>query len=75
MPELVREAQDGYLLPPGDPAALASAMSRLTFASADERREMGNHGRARMQEMFDLERVMERWSQLVEDWVRSRIQG
>jgi glycosyltransferase involved in cell wall biosynthesis len=50
-PEVVEDGVNGYLVPPGDPAALAA---RIADALADEgrRREMGRRGRERVREQF-----------------------
>jgi glycosyltransferase involved in cell wall biosynthesis len=54
-PEIIREGREGYLLPPGEPAAWARAVRRVT-ASAERRRELGRAGRQRVAEAFDIER-------------------
>jgi glycosyltransferase involved in cell wall biosynthesis len=73
MPELVQDGVTGYLVSPSEPDALASAMSKLALASARERLEMGQRGRALMRELCDLERVMDSWTKLIEAAVRSRV--
>ena len=72
MPELIREGVNGYLVPPSDPLALASAMRKLALASPQERVEMGVRGRSIVRELCDLEAVMSAWTQLIESSVRSR---
>jgi glycosyltransferase involved in cell wall biosynthesis len=74
MPELIRDQENGYLVAPGDPVGLASAMSRLSLASADELRQMGNRGRALIEE-YDLRRVMDMWLKLAEESARARVPG
>jgi len=44
MPEVVQEGQTGFLVPPGDPVALADALERLV-TSPELRRTMGAAGR------------------------------
>jgi len=73
MPELIRDQENGYLVDPGDPAVLARAMSRLSLASADERRQMGNRGRAHIEEQFDLGRMMDKWLKLTEESTRGSV--
>ncbi len=52
-PEVVEEGRSGYLVPPGDPQALARRI--LDMLGADSvRRAMGAHGRRRVQEHFTL---------------------
>jgi len=72
MPELIQDGVNGYLVPPAEPDALASAMSKLAFASPHTRLEMGVRGRAIVQELCDLRRVMHSWTKLIEDSAPSR---
>jgi glycosyltransferase involved in cell wall biosynthesis len=72
MPELIKEGVNGYLVPPSDPKALASAMTKLAFASTQERTEMGKRGRSLVRDLCDLEPVMDAWTKLIEESVRSR---
>jgi glycosyltransferase involved in cell wall biosynthesis len=55
IPELIRNEEEGLLVPPGDPVALAEALGRLCNES-DTRRFMGRKGRARVEEFFTLQR-------------------
>jgi glycosyltransferase involved in cell wall biosynthesis len=59
IPELVKHGDNGFLVPPADPAALAQAIQQL----ADDPKEcwrMGLRGRERVEKQFTLERkVME----------------
>jgi glycosyltransferase involved in cell wall biosynthesis len=58
IPEQVDDGVTGLLVPPGDEAALASALKRL---SADPRfmAEMGDAGRKRYEELFTLDRSID----------------
>jgi glycosyltransferase involved in cell wall biosynthesis len=69
IPELIRDGVTGYLVPPSQPRALASAMARLAQAPAHERIEMGERGRSLVRDLFDIEQVMESWAELIEDAV------
>ena len=53
IPEIVADGETGYLVPPGDPAALAAAMRRLLedYALAER---LGRAGRERARDLFDL---------------------
>lgn len=53
IPELVEDGRSGRLVPPGDPASLAEALTRLA-EDGDLRRRMGAEGRTRVERDFDL---------------------
>jgi glycosyltransferase involved in cell wall biosynthesis len=55
-PEVVADGETGLLVPPGDPAALAAAILRLSHDDA-ERRRMGTAGRCRVERRFDVRRM------------------
>jgi glycosyltransferase involved in cell wall biosynthesis len=54
IPEVVRDGLDGLLVPPEDPASLATAIARL-LDNPDERRAMGLQGRQRAIETFGIQ--------------------
>jgi glycosyltransferase involved in cell wall biosynthesis len=56
--EVVREGDNGLLVPPRDAAALAAALRRL-LEDAGLRRAMGERSRARAVAEFSVERVIE----------------
>ena len=58
--ETVREGETGLLIPPDDPQALADAIRKLAD-DADLRRQMGQAGRAFVQEHYE-------WSRCVDDF-------
>lgn len=62
--EVVLDEQTGFLVPPGDPQALAGAMLRLMRLPYEIRQKMGHAGRAHVQAYYDLERVVTRWEAL-----------
>jgi glycosyltransferase involved in cell wall biosynthesis len=55
IPELIRDGENGVLVSPDDPLALADAMSAL-LAQPALREELGGNGRRTALEMFDLAR-------------------
>jgi glycosyltransferase involved in cell wall biosynthesis len=63
IPELVEDGVSGFLLPPGDAAALAAALERLA-ADPALRRRLGRGGRARILADFDLRRSAARRAEL-----------
>src|SRR5665213_1557297 len=56
--EAVRDGVSGFIVPPEDPAALASAIARL-LSDTSLATEMGRAGRARVAEAFTTEAMME----------------
>jgi glycosyltransferase involved in cell wall biosynthesis len=52
IPELVRDGENGLLVPPDDPAALAAALARLHRDPALAA-ELGRRGRETVRERFD----------------------
>jgi len=67
-PELVRQGIDGALVPRGDIEACAKAMIAILSDSATAER-MGNAGRERAMERFDLQRTVDRYYQLYQRFV------
>ncbi len=70
LPDVVRDGETGYLVPPRDPEALAEALLRLLSLPPAARRAMGRRGRAIVQELFDIERVT-----LAEERIFYRLRG
>jgi glycosyltransferase involved in cell wall biosynthesis len=63
IPDMVRDEQEGLLIPPGDVTALAAAITRL-LDSPDLREAMGRRGAERVVEEYDLPRGVENWDRL-----------
>jgi glycosyltransferase involved in cell wall biosynthesis len=59
--EVIRDGEGGYLVPPREPEALASAMLRLMGLTEIERRTMGERGREHVRVNYGLHRVAEQW--------------
>jgi glycosyltransferase involved in cell wall biosynthesis len=57
-PELVRDGENGFLVPSGDPDALAARLSELLRAP-EAAKEMGLRGRRRIEAELSLERMAE----------------
>lgn len=53
VPELVDDGVSGFLVPPGDPAAFAARMAEVA-QDPDLRRRLGQAGKARVREAFDV---------------------
>ncbi len=65
-PELVQPDVSGLLVPPGDPGALAGAMSHVMSTSEPQRHAMGAAGRSIISEQYSLAALAERWLQLLD---------
>lgn len=58
IPELVVDGTTGLLVPPRDPDALSAAIIEMGI-SPEKRKQMGQAGRQRVNEMFTIERMIE----------------
>jgi len=58
IPSIIDDGEQGVLVPPADPAALAAALSRL-LGDAGERRRLGDAARRRQQAEFRLQRTID----------------
>lgn len=58
LPELVEDQQSGFVVPPNDPSALGTAISRLA-ENEEERVRMGKAARARIESEFSIEKTIE----------------
>jgi Glycosyltransferase len=54
IPDFVKDGEDGFLVPPRDPAALAAAVNRL-LDDEPLRRRMAEHVLQRARDEFDVE--------------------
>lgn len=62
--EAIVAGETGYLVPARQPAALADAMISLMKLPPDERRTMGVRARRHAIELYDLDRIADRWEEL-----------
>jgi glycosyltransferase involved in cell wall biosynthesis len=65
-PELIEEGLSGYLVPPGDPAALARRI-RDVLGAKDGGRSLGRRGRKRVLRQFTFAAQAERYQELFEE--------
>ncbi len=71
-PELVREGVNGYLVPPGAPAALARRILDV-LASAPLRRRMGERGRRIVETEFGVEQMRTSYDALYEELIGLKV--
>jgi glycosyltransferase involved in cell wall biosynthesis len=62
-PEVVVDGETGLLVAPGEPRELARALEQL-LAHPDEARAMGEAGKRRVREAFDLEQMVSKIEQV-----------
>ena len=62
--DIISDGRTGYVVPLGNPGALAEAMSRVENMPADTRRQMGLAGREHVVTHFSLEKTVTQWEQL-----------
>lgn len=63
-PELVIDGQTGFLVPPGEPEVLASALEKVTALPVETLAAMGLAGRRRVEERFHVDRMVEKYERL-----------
>ena len=63
--EVTRPGEEGILVPPGDPEALAAGLQTLS-ADEDRRRELGRRGRERAR-LFSVESMVDRTESLYQE--------
>lgn len=73
--ELIEDGRSGFIVPPGDVAALATAMERLMRLPAEARARMGRRGRHWVRQRHDASDVLEQWRRLLSDAWAARAAG
>jgi starch synthase len=68
IPEVVVDGETGFLVPPGDPRALAAAV-REVLADPERAARLGHAGRRRVVDKFSWERIAERTLDVYRDAV------
>jgi colanic acid/amylovoran biosynthesis glycosyltransferase len=57
--QIVHDGRSGFLVPPGDAAALQRTLAEL-IQDPEQRAEMGRRGRLHVEQHFDIERLNDR---------------
>jgi glycogen synthase len=71
IPEVVVDGETGWLVPPGDPTALAEAL-RVARADPARARRMGEAGRRRVEAHFSWDRIAERTLAVYRDAIAAK---
>ena len=71
IPDIVRDGETGWLVPPGDAAALAAAIETVAADPAEARRRVAR-GRVRLDAEFSLPGIVERLGRCYEEAVAAR---
>jgi glycosyltransferase involved in cell wall biosynthesis len=71
IPDFVRDGEDGFLVPPGDPAALADRVSRL-LDDESQRQRIAARLRERATREFDVEVAADRVRAILREVLRER---
>ena len=64
VPEMVAHGETGFVVPPGDHAALAGAMERMMDLTPEERRALGEAGCRAVRSRHSVDSVVDRWEEL-----------
>jgi glycosyltransferase involved in cell wall biosynthesis len=70
LPEVIEDGRNGYLVPPGDPAALARRLSDV-LGNEEQRRAMGECGREIVEEHFTFADQSIQYQKLFEELVEN----
>ncbi len=70
--DVVLPGVTGFIVPPRDATSLAGAMDDLMAMPPESRRALGEAGRKRVAETFDLELVANRWEAIYLEQLRAR---
>jgi glycosyltransferase involved in cell wall biosynthesis len=70
-PEAVQDGVNGFLVPPGDPPALAQALIEL-LADPNRARQLGANGRKRIEQQFTRKQMLEGIERLYGEVIASR---
>ena len=71
LPETITDGKTGLLVPPDDPPALAAAIDRLAESPA-LRRQLGDRGRERVEQLFTLDAMIGTISELYRETAREK---
>ncbi len=64
IPEMLEDGLSGLLVPPGDPEALAEAMSKVVDARPEDRQAMADKAYERVRTTYSEDVVLDQWEEL-----------
>ncbi len=67
IPEYLRDGENGFLVPPGDPEALAAAMERALALGAEEAEAVGRRAARTVEDGYSAGTMAERWIRLLRE--------
>jgi glycosyltransferase involved in cell wall biosynthesis len=70
--EVVMDGRTGFLVPSGEPAALAKGMLRLAELPPDQRRRLGELGREHIETRYSLPHIIDLWEAMYRDQLARR---
>ena len=70
--EVVLDEKTGFLVPPGQPDALAKAMRRMASLPPAKRTAMGHLGREYVCRRFDMEPILDHWETLYSELIQAQ---
>src|SRR5205085_2273353 len=70
IPEVVTDGEVGYLVAPGDAAAMAEKLSRL-IEDHELRAELGRKGYERILQRYDIRTLTRRWEQIYDGLLKT----
>lgn len=68
---LIKNNENGYLVPVGDVQAMSAAIKRVLLMSGEEREKMGLKARATMRDSFNCNAIAEKWENLFEHLIEN----
>jgi len=74
IPEIIQDGEQGFLVPPKDPVAMAAALSKL-LDNPFLRKKMGDDARIRMERNFNLDLFTRRTEEVYEKALRNKQAG
>jgi glycosyltransferase involved in cell wall biosynthesis len=69
IPEVVKDGESGFLVPPENPQRLATALDRIVRMPTKKRSELGTHGRQNVEQNFSITAIADQWEEIYRNLV------